>query len=232
MRRVLLCGAALLLAPAANAAILYQSTLAAGGGSVYFDDALFAPSVTQSGSTWIGISGGTLKSAGWDVFGEFSKSWWELVYFDEDDNPVYYLNGNEYMYSNGCTVTTGAPSCANATSFRGQMNSISARFDFIAPVGFDNCFPFNGVTDVDCAVYYNLAGAQFFIEASGPGDVTLTIYDSAFAGAVPEPAGWALLIAGFGLTGAALRRRRHAANDTPRSRPHPAARERAFCPWP
>jgi hypothetical protein len=29
-----------------------------------------------------------------------------------------------------------------------------------------------------------------------------------FAGRVPEPASWALLVAGFGLTGAAIRRRR------------------------
>jgi len=28
------------------------------------------------------------------------------------------------------------------------------------------------------------------------------------SGVVPEPAGWAMLIAGFGLTGAAMRRRR------------------------
>lgn len=33
----------------------------------------------------------------------------------------------------------------------------------------------------------------------------------AFAEAVPEPASWALLIAGFGLTGAAMRRRRNVA---------------------
>ncbi|MEY2883316.1 MAG: hypothetical protein RL490_1040 [Pseudomonadota bacterium] len=38
----------------------------------------------------------------------------------------------------------------------------------------------------------------------------LTITDAA-AGAVPEPASWAMLIAGFGLTGAAMRRRRTSA---------------------
>jgi hypothetical protein len=208
MHRILLCSAALLLAPVANAAILYQTTLDAGGGAVFFDDSITVPWVTQTGSTWIEISGGTLSGASWDVFGDFSKYWWEIVGVDEDDNPIYFLNGNEYIYSNGCTVTTGAPACSNTTSFRAQMNRNSARVDFIAPVSFNTCFPFNGILYVDCAANYNLAGAQFFIAATGPGDVTLTIHDSPFAGAVPEPESWALLIAGFGVTGAALRRRR------------------------
>jgi hypothetical protein len=46
-----------------------------------------------------------------------------------------------------------------------------------------------------------------------PDDFTLTLGDGAVgggAGGVPEPASWALMIAGFGLTGAALRRRRAA----------------------
>lgn len=33
------------------------------------------------------------------------------------------------------------------------------------------------------------------------------VVESSFAGAVPEPSAWALLILGFGLTGAAMRRR-------------------------
>lgn len=39
------------------------------------------------------------------------------------------------------------------------------------------------------------------------------IYSGVFVpppGSVPEPASWLMLIAGFGLTGAAMRRRRHA----------------------
>ena len=39
---------------------------------------------------------------------------------------------------------------------------------------------------------------------------TIDVTYSSLAGGVPEPAAWALLIAGFGLTGAALRRRRAA----------------------
>jgi hypothetical protein len=48
----------------------------------------------------------------------------------------------------------------------------------------------------------------------GP-DVRLVIADPGNgAGVIPEPATWAMLIAGFGLVGSALRRRREAANTT------------------
>jgi hypothetical protein len=46
-----------------------------------------------------------------------------------------------------------------------------------------------------------IAGVYTLTDLDGGGDFTLTIT------AVPEPANWALLITGFGLTGAALRRR-------------------------
>lgn len=55
------------------------------------------------------------------------------------------------------------------------------------------------------------AGGQKYaalFPAAGLEDMTFrTLIDTA-AGPVPEPASWALLIAGFGLTGAAMRRRR------------------------
>jgi hypothetical protein len=125
-------------------------------------------------------------------------------------NDVLFLNGNEYIYSNGCSVTPGAPSCGFAGNFRSQLKNNKIRVDFTAPVSFNKCFPFDGNLNSDCSAIFYLYGANFSIEATGPGPVTLTISDTRIAGAVPEPASWALLIAGFGLTGAALRRRRTA----------------------
>jgi hypothetical protein len=212
MHRFLLIGATLLLAPAAQAAILWQSTLSGAGGPVYFDDFLAVPSVTTTGSTWIGISGGTITSAEWRVEGEFSKYWWELISEDDEGNQDIYLNGNDYIYLNGCTVTPGAPSCGFAGNFLSQLHNNKVRVDFTAPQSFDHCFPFNGVFNVDCAAFFTLYGAGFYIAAEGPGDITLTISDTRIPGAIPEPASWAMLIAGFGLTGAALRRRRYAAS--------------------
>lgn len=50
-------------------------------------------------------------------------------------------------------------------------------------------------------------GAANFVFDNKTGDVVLHSIDYA---AVPEPSEWALLVAGLGLAGAALRRRRHA----------------------
>jgi len=41
----------------------------------------------------------------------------------------------------------------------------------------------------------------------GPG-IAVTLYDNSWMGSVPEPASWAMMISGFGLIGAQLRRRR------------------------
>lgn len=51
----------------------------------------------------------------------------------------------------------------------------------------------------------NAASSYVADNATGPG---FTNYAFRVTGAVPEPAAWALMIAGFGLAGAALRRRR------------------------
>jgi PEP-CTERM motif len=50
-----------------------------------------------------------------------------------------------------------------------------------------------------------LTGTYALSEYLGTGSYTLTI--SSVSGAVPEPASWAMMIGGFGLAGAALRRR-------------------------
>ena len=53
------------------------------------------------------------------------------------------------------------------------------------------------------ALYAHNGPASFFVDNVYAGDVP----NPAPLGTVPEPASWALLVAGFGLTGAALRRR-------------------------
>jgi hypothetical protein len=223
MHKTLLLGAALLAGPAADAAIIHQTVMDGGGGPVFFSDLLQLPGLTKTGSTWVDVSGGTITWAEWRVEGQYQKYWWEEIGQDEQGNPQYYLNGNEYLYSNGCLISSGAIKCGNAGNFLMQLHNNKLRIDFKAPVSFNHCFPFTGVLNTDCAVIYDLFGASFGIQAHGPGAITLTIHDSAIAGAIPEPASWAMLIAGFGLVGAALRRRRCGGPGLPRGerRPRP-----------
>ena len=49
---------------------------------------------------------------------------------------------------------------------------------------------------------------QFFAIGLTDADLGATFVNQAFAASVPEPAAWALMIAGFGLVGIALRRAR------------------------
>ena len=66
---------------------------------------------------------------------------------------------------------------------------------------FDNRTPVNG--KIDCSGFFSVDG----IHPIAP--IQAAIYREVVQVAgVPEPQSWALLIAGFGLTGAALRRRR------------------------
>ena len=61
---------------------------------------------------------------------------------------------------------------------------------------------------IDCTGYFSFDGTH----PTAPVHLALAREISAFAGVpgVPEPASWALMIAGFGLVGAAMRRRAHA----------------------
>lgn len=60
---------------------------------------------------------------------------------------------------------------------------------------------------------WQLDGDTLLFSFGGNTDAAFALYDTEQfgGGGVPEPSSWALLIAGFGLTGAALRRRRVAA---------------------
>ncbi|GGE20595.1 hypothetical protein GCM10011529_29090 [Polymorphobacter glacialis] len=119
--------------------------------------------------------------------------------------------------------------------------SVSGSYDFLAKAEYDNFlhlyqgtfnpldqfsgvliasddFPTIGLSGFD---YGLTTGTSYFVVASGfantdfgayeltisgPGDITL-----GSVGTVPEPQSWVMLIAGFGLVGAAARRRRTAA---------------------
>ena len=60
------------------------------------------------------------------------------------------------------------------------------------------------------ANYINLynTGPDLPVAGNGPGSIAASATYVDVTGQVPEPASWAMLIAGFGLSGAAMRRRR------------------------
>jgi len=75
------------------------------------------------------------------------------------------------------------------------------------------------IASFEAALSYapNVSATNGLIIQHGPGsenrgldNIVFTVKDSVAMPAVPEPASWAMMIAGFGLVGAAMRRRRHA----------------------
>ena len=203
--------AAALLAAAApsSAAIIYQTSTAFSGGQAFLSDYLTVPQVLTSGSTWVGVSLGTIDYGGWTIDGEEAKLWWEPI--PTDDGEIPYLNGNEYLWSPTCSSTLGAPACSDGGALSTLLSGNLLRGDLSVPPSFNTCYPFNGVYYVDCADSFTVNGVAVDLSvlarvADGT-SVTFTFYD-ADPTVVPEPAAWAMMIAGFGLVGAALRRRK------------------------
>ena len=116
-------------------------------------------------------------------------------------NPVSAFGaGMSYAVFGGVPVGSNAP-VISAFDING---SLIASYDLeaLAPIrsnGANEFFLFRGIDGQGTGIKsFTMTGA--FIIAAG----TFT------SGAIPEPASWAMLIAGFGLTGAVMRRRRAA----------------------
>ena len=99
-----------------------------------------------------------------------------------------------------------------AAPFAGALAAAASRSLAGTPVNYTNGVAVGGVVGSDANLSIRSGfgrGSAFggdFSPRNFNGSITYTIG----AGAVPEPASWALLLAGFGLTGAMARRRRTA----------------------
>lgn len=122
----------------------------------------------------------------------------ETTWGKVDSTDPYGVNYNESNYSYDCSLRSG---CIKLIGERRAY----ARIDFepewdlpcVGPDGFQ-CYQ---------RVNYTSVYADFVVRGT-PGDIingTMTLQDHS---PVPEPATWAMMIAGFGLAGASLRRRR------------------------
>jgi hypothetical protein len=131
------------------------------------------------------------------LYGEYTGlleqrvTWW--------DDAMGGVTGNEYLYAVDCYLSDG---CINIVA-------PGLAYAWLkTPRGFSK--PCTPATIGDCSVTYEPQFGSFFgvfrtANGDDPIQLSLTIGDPI---AVPEPEAWALLIAGFGLMGAALRQRR------------------------
>ncbi|TFU03828.1 PEP-CTERM sorting domain-containing protein [Polymorphobacter arshaanensis] len=84
-----------------------------------------------------------------------------------------------------------------------QVGGTITGFGSLSPFGTNSNFFVAGLNTLSF-VLHNEGGPEAFQVAG------LTVTAAPLAGAVPEPASWALMLVGFGMTGAAVRRRSRA----------------------
>lgn len=154
------------------------------------------------------------------------------VTFSATNGSVFYSSGDPGIYSGGLTGFAGTyldnftggfttnTSSVYTIAFASLVNRAGAYFEsnFGAPA--ITLSAFSGATLVDSFIYNNpsccsssafLGFSDIAFDSIQLSNITGNdfIMDTLrFDGAVPEPASWAMLITGFGLTGAAMRRRR------------------------
>ena len=106
--------------------------------------------------------------------------------------------------ANGLEFSTGPTLMFHNNTYLGMDSCLHAHGVFACQLVFDNLNPFIGGQNARL-LGYNRPDVYIFADESFN-----TVFFGQFDGhapGVPEPAGWALMIAGFGLAGARLRRR-------------------------
>lgn len=197
IRRLFLFGTIALIASPSSAAILFDdfnsqaAKLDWNGGANFTVTAGSVDLVTDGmyGIRCIGLSGGCVDLIGSEVPPATSGT---LISIALNLNPgVYNLSFDYSGNQRGAAASSFTADIAGLTFNSGLLASSTpfARFS-------------QGFT-IDTAGSYNLRFAQ----ARGPGNEG-NIIDNVSLAAIPEPASWAMMIAGFGLVGGALRRRR------------------------
>ena len=146
--------------------------------------------------------------AGITVNGDFSATSWE-VYFGTPAAPIDPLTlkysvtfDNALFYEAASIITVISTNIPYAITFSWSPDNAVM---VLATAGTSNsCMHF---VETFCAFVSDLAtGTPNFVEQSPAGGGGW-IAGRITGGVIPEPASWALMIAGFGLTGSALRRR-------------------------
>lgn len=184
MMRLLFCAIASLLAPVAVSAqpITYTYTAALSGavnGSQFSGVGTF---------TGVADTSSTIAFDGWPALqlDAFSLLLDGVTY--DVFTPMLFFSNNEY----------------GIAGFVAKGSEVDG-FSFYSPALID----YTGVTEIAADTTSNYVSASFIVDQgilmlNGQGDGSFSA--TLDAGAVPEPASWALMIAGFGLLGGSMRR--------------------------
>ena len=190
------------------------AAIAALGLSVTAASAATPLNFTEDGSTYFATSNITPPAEGTY---QYVHLWWSagepmpgglLLYSEYEHRYLYWdygmdmVWGNESYYSATCYL--GEP----CFSIVGPGHAIG-RFE--TPRGYGtiaDCVP--GHKGYHCFESYVPGRAWFDVDFALDGGPPSAYFEFGKSGAIPEPATWAMMIAGFGLSGAALRRRRAA----------------------
>ncbi len=179
-----------IVAAPARAAVLWQETFAPDpSGEISFTP-LDAPITPMYGVTheYLSITGGTFNSVSWVSWDTYEEEWWEYDY-----GYGWNLNGNEYFYAGVGSSRT---------------KPYLSTFDYGPAPSFYVCNLLPGAYRLGICARGELGGAVLVdqVDVNATHDFTLTLTDTRPA-VIPEPATWAMLLAGFGLVGLLLRRR-------------------------
>jgi hypothetical protein len=134
-----------------------------------------------------------LSNPGGGYIGEYRGSFAAFATNDDGNNPIGLVNGN------------AGPSGFSQGGSDGDVEITAA--GLVSSVTAGVPFPYNpGQVEFGSTVTgVNSAGVLARFTNGNPAIIASSVDTISF---VPEPASWAMLIAGFGLTGAAMRRRR------------------------
>ena len=137
-----------------------------------------------------------------------------LSALDGGNQVTFYSHGTKLFTFNPADVIAAVASHPDAGAYYGNPNPAFAGQDGGEPFIFLDFFskdrPFDKVvfSEVGSGGGYesdNHTVGHFLTEGTGTG---VPLSPGSFPGAVPEPATWAMMLAGFGLVGASVRRRR------------------------
>jgi hypothetical protein len=143
--------------------------------------------VLPTTKTWVTIDNGVFTDAYMVVYyTRYYAHWWS----NGPDNHIYEVDDSTTWYGG----VTG-----------GSVRQVFAQREAI-PEGYFHCFPYPG--DGVCGQWSTFYGSEVYFAVNVANDrpVTFRFYDAS-PGLIPEPASWAMMIAGFGMVGGAMRQR-------------------------